>query len=127
MHSRSLGIGAIASLALALALALGVGSAAGFNGATSITLDRGGPNGAEGHLTAAPKCEAGRKVILLLLDPQGGSPTRVGSALTDGNGDWEVKSTLFKGDYRAVVESKRVKVHGERRTCRGAHSPETHL
>ena len=125
MYSRSLGIGAIVA-SLALALALGVGSAAGFNGATSITLDRGGPNGAEGHLTAGPKCEAGRKVILLLLDTRGGSPTRVGSALTDANGDWEVKSTLFKGDYRAVVESKRVKVHGERRTCRAAHPPEPH-
>jgi hypothetical protein len=124
MYSRSLGIGAIVA---SLALLLGVGSAAGFNGATSITLDRGGPNGAEGHLTAGPRCEAGRKVTLFLLDPQSGSPTRVGSALTDGNGDWEVKSTLFKGDYQAVVESKRVKVHGKRRTCRGARSLETHL
>jgi hypothetical protein len=123
MSSRTLWIAAAASLTLLF----GVGTAAGFSGATSITIEKGGPTGAEGHLTAGPKCEAGRKVVLLLLDPQSGSPTKVGSAITDGNGDWEVKATLLKGDYQAVVESKRVRVHGKKRTCRGAHSPETHL
>jgi hypothetical protein len=122
MHSRSLGIGAIVA-----SLALGVGSAAGFNGATSITLDRGGPNGAEGHLTAGPKCEAGRKVTLYLVDPSTGYLKKIGSDLTDSSGDWEVHASLFKGDYKAAVDNKSVRVHGKRKTCRSARSLSVHL
>lgn len=124
MHSRRLGLGALAA---SLTLVVGVGTATGFNGATSITLDHGGPTGAEGHLTAAPRCEAGRKVTLFLVDPQTGYLKKIGSDLTDGSGNWEVDASLFKGDYKATVDSKPVRVHGKRKTCRSASSLSVHL
>jgi hypothetical protein len=112
---------------LAALLTLTVGSAGAAAKTTSygtqVTIDAGGINGAEGHLSSAqPKCLRGRTVTLFVEDESSGDLVMIATAVSDADGDWEIVLQLSAGEYLAKVESKQVRVKGKRRTCRSARS-----
>ena len=128
-HFQQLGVSATALRGLCLAALLALGLMLGWGTATAdarksgfssqVTIDDGGPSGASGHVTSSqPKCERGRKVILLMVDPSYGELTEVGRATTDRNGDWTVGADLFAGQYVAKVTARTVYVHGMSQACR---------
>jgi hypothetical protein len=112
-----------------LTLALGAGGALGFASfGTKVKIDEGGPRGASGHVSSSQhKCLRGRRVTLFVEDEATGELDRIGSATTDGEGDWEVEEDLFAGDYVAKVAGKLIFLHGMRHTCRGGRSLTKHL
>lgn len=117
------------ALAALLTLALGAGSAPGLASfGTKVKIDEGGPKGASGHVSSGQhKCLRGRRVTLFVENDGTGELERIGSATTNGDGEWEVEEDLFAGDYVAKVAAKTILFHGMRHTCRGGRSLKKHL
>jgi len=117
------------ALTALLALAFGAGGASGLASfGTKVKIDEGGPKGASGHVSSSQhKCLSGRRVTLFIENEATGDLERIGSATTDGKGEWEVEEDLFAGDYVAKVASKLIFLHGMRHTCRGSRSLTRHL
>ncbi len=110
-------------------LALGAACSVALAGyATKVKIDEGGPKGASGHLSSPQhKCLRGRRVTLFVENEATGDLERIGSATTNGEGEWEVEEDLFAGDYVAKVAAKTIMVHGMRHSCRGGRSLTKHL
>jgi hypothetical protein len=73
------------------------------------------------------KCEKGRKVRLVFVGPKPVGDQLIGTATTDGTGDWAVDtsgSAIPQGPYVAEVERRRVGSGGKKLTCKGTTSPE---
>jgi hypothetical protein len=110
------------AIAAALLLAVGVGVAGAHKAsfASQVTIDGGGPKGAEGNVSSSQaKCLKGRYVVLYVLDPVDGELLEIDVVTTDADGDWEVEENLFAGEYVAKVRPRRVTIHGKPHRCRG--------
>jgi hypothetical protein len=122
------GFAPIALLATLLALALVPGAATASSFGSQVTIDQGGPKGAEGHVSSKQKrCRRGRVVNLFVEDEATGDLVKVGTARTNAAGEWEIEVDLFAGNYVAKVTLKVVNFHGMSYTCRGDRSPRKHL
>jgi hypothetical protein len=127
MNLRRLAPTFLLTALLILALGTGIAVALASYG-TKVKIDEGGPKGASGHISSSQhKCLRGRRVTLFVENEATGELERIGTATTDGDGNWEVEEDLFAGDYVAKVASKPTVVHGMRHTCRGGRSPSKHL
>jgi hypothetical protein len=73
------------------------------------------------------RCEKGREVRLVFVGPKPIGDPLIGTAKTDGTGDWVVDTSGFaiqQGPYVAEVERKRVGSGQKKLTCKGTTSPE---
>jgi hypothetical protein len=121
MNRRRLSLLFLSTALLALAFLPTAASANSYG--SQVTIDQGGPKGASGHVSSKQKrCRRGRRVSLFVEDPATGELVKVGTATTDGAGEWEVEVDLFAGDYVAKVALKIVYIHGMSHTCRGDRS-----
>jgi hypothetical protein len=124
-----------ATTALAAAFALGllaIASADVEEVKSSVKIDSGGPEGAEGHVSSPdPDCEKGREVTLFAVPSERGVPggVPVGSDKTNKKGKWEVKADLFAGDYVAEVAAKTInnKLKHPRTKCKSKKSKRKRL
>jgi hypothetical protein len=73
------------------------------------------------------KCEKGREVTLLYHGPQPVDDPVVGTDVTDGTGDWEVRSPEFalEGNYAVEVARKKVGRGDKKLVCKATVSPDT--
>lgn len=118
-------VGVLAALAAISVLVVGLGTAGAHKVAfpTRVVIDSGGPDGAEGRVVSKREgCLGGREVSLYFRDPASGKLMLVGTAVTDGDGNWEIDAELFAGQYVAKVTADQTMVHGKPHRCNRGRS-----
>lgn len=117
--------GFLAVLAALSLFIVGLGTAGAHKASfpTRVVIDSGGPDGADGHIVSKrAKCLEGREVSLFVKDPASGKLLLVGTAVTDGDGEWSIEAELFAGQYVAKVDGKQTMVHGKPHSCKRGRS-----
>jgi hypothetical protein len=123
MYLRRVGIVAVLTALSLLVVGLGAAGAHKASFPTRVVIEKGGPEGASGHVSSKrSQCLGGREVSLYIKDPASGKLLLVGATVTDGDGNWSIEAELFEGQYVAKVTADKTTVHGESHRCKRGRS-----
>jgi hypothetical protein len=107
MRTRTVRSTVVAGAALCVTAIGGLSTADGhqFNAKTTVVVTEVVPTGAAGTISSPRKaCLAGREVTLFRQQGRGGR--RIGTDLTDAEGNWAVEESLLAGTYYARVSAE---------------------